>query len=98
VLHIPDPSEEESEEDDDDDDEEEEEEEEDNDENDEEAEEDIDMDNKRHPSSFQQLEKLGEGTYATVPLPPPRAHAPPEHTLTPPIRSSKVATDKLASW
>jgi len=24
------------------------------------------MDNKRHPSSFQQLEKLGEGTYATV--------------------------------
>jgi negative regulator of the PHO system len=26
------------------------------------------MDNKRHPSSFQQLEKLGEGTYATVRL------------------------------
>lgn len=25
-----------------------------------------DMDNKRNPSSFQQLEKLGEGTYATV--------------------------------
>jgi hypothetical protein len=25
---------------------------------------------KRHPSSFQQLEKLGEGTYATVRLPP----------------------------
>lgn len=24
------------------------------------------MDGKRHPSSFQQLEKLGEGTYATV--------------------------------
>lgn len=24
------------------------------------------MENKRHPSSFQQLEKLGEGTYATV--------------------------------
>jgi hypothetical protein len=24
------------------------------------------MDAKRHPSSFQQLEKLGEGTYATV--------------------------------
>lgn len=24
------------------------------------------MDNKRHPNSFQQLEKLGEGTYATV--------------------------------
>ncbi|KAF2109593.1 kinase-like domain-containing protein [Lophiotrema nucula] len=24
------------------------------------------MDNRRHPSSFQQLEKLGEGTYATV--------------------------------
>lgn len=23
---------------------------------------------KRHPSSFQQLEKLGEGTYATVRL------------------------------
>ena len=28
------------------------------------------MDNKRHPSSFQQLEKLGEGTYATVRLLP----------------------------
>lgn len=27
------------------------------------------MDNKRHPSSFQQLEKLGEGTYATVRFP-----------------------------
>jgi hypothetical protein len=26
------------------------------------------MDGKRHPSSFQQLEKLGEGTYATVRL------------------------------
>ncbi|KAI9677965.1 MAG: negative regulator of the PHO system [Bathelium mastoideum] len=26
----------------------------------------VEMDNKRHPSSFQQLEKLGEGTYATV--------------------------------
>jgi hypothetical protein len=26
---------------------------------------------KRHPSSFQQLEKLGEGTYATVSRPPP---------------------------
>ena len=26
----------------------------------------IEMDGKRHPSSFQQLEKLGEGTYATV--------------------------------
>lgn len=26
------------------------------------------MDGKRHPSSFQQLEKLGEGTYATVSL------------------------------
>ncbi|KAI9695366.1 MAG: negative regulator of the PHO system [Bogoriella megaspora] len=26
----------------------------------------VGMDNKRHPSSFQQLEKLGEGTYATV--------------------------------
>jgi hypothetical protein len=26
------------------------------------------MDNRRHPSSFQQLEKLGEGTYATVGL------------------------------
>ncbi len=24
------------------------------------------MDGKRHASSFQQLEKLGEGTYATV--------------------------------
>lgn len=24
------------------------------------------MDGKRHPNSFQQLEKLGEGTYATV--------------------------------
>lgn len=24
---------------------------------------------KRHPSSFQQLEKLGEGTYATVSFP-----------------------------
>ena len=27
------------------------------------------MDGKRHPSSFQQLEKLGEGTYATVSQP-----------------------------
>jgi hypothetical protein len=26
----------------------------------------LTMDGKRHPSSFQQLEKLGEGTYATV--------------------------------
>ncbi|KAF2815886.1 Pkinase-domain-containing protein [Mytilinidion resinicola] len=26
----------------------------------------ITMDNRKHPSSFQQLEKLGEGTYATV--------------------------------
>ena len=26
----------------------------------------FEMDNRRHPSSFQQLEKLGEGTYATV--------------------------------
>jgi hypothetical protein len=26
----------------------------------------IDSMDKRHPSSFQQLEKLGEGTYATV--------------------------------
>lgn len=33
------------------------------------------MDNKRHPSSFQQLEKLGEGTYATVRvLSPPYYH------------------------
>lgn len=33
------------------------------------------MDGKRHPSSFQQLEKLGEGTYATVsrPLCSPKA-------------------------
>lgn len=31
------------------------------------------MDGKRHPSSFQQLEKLGEGTYATVRTP----HRPP---------------------
>lgn len=30
---------------------------------------------KRHPSSFQQLEKLGEGTYATVRVAPPRPHA-----------------------
>lgn len=29
----------------------------------------LTMDGKRHPSSFQQLEKLGEGTYATVSLP-----------------------------
>lgn len=29
------------------------------------------MDGKRHLSSFQQLEKLGEGTYATVSAPPP---------------------------
>lgn len=29
------------------------------------------MDGKRHPSSFQQLEKLGEGTYATVTTPDP---------------------------
>lgn len=27
---------------------------------------------KRHPSSFQQLEKLGEGTYATVRRPQSR--------------------------
>lgn len=26
----------------------------------------MDQSGKRHPSSFQQLEKLGEGTYATV--------------------------------
>lgn len=34
------------------------------------------MDSRRNPSSFQQLEKLGEGTYATVPppRPPPRLH------------------------
>lgn len=31
------------------------------------------MDAKRHPSSFQQLEKLGEGTYATV-RPTPNGH------------------------
>ena len=34
----------------------------------------VDMDGKRHPSSFQQLEKLGEGTYATVSQP---AQSPP---------------------
>lgn len=45
------------------------------------------MDGKRHPSSFQQLEKLGEGTYATVTTPraPPPLTAcqsliPPPHT------------------
>jgi hypothetical protein len=26
----------------------------------------VEIMDKRHPSSFQQLEKLGEGTYATV--------------------------------
>jgi hypothetical protein len=34
------------------------------------------MDAKRHPSSFQQLEKLGEGTYATVCLHRVMARAP----------------------
>ena len=29
----------------------------------------VDSMDKRHPSSFQQLEKLGEGTYATVRYP-----------------------------
>jgi hypothetical protein len=29
---------------------------------------------KRHPSSFQQLEKLGEGTYATVCAAEPQDH------------------------
>lgn len=29
------------------------------------------MDGKRHLNSFQQLEKLGEGTYATVSTVPP---------------------------
>lgn len=33
------------------------------------------MDGKRHLNSFQQLEKLGEGTYATVRCNPPRAPA-----------------------
>jgi hypothetical protein len=33
-----------------------------------ETEDNIDEMDKRHPSSFQQLEKLGEGTYATVRL------------------------------
>jgi hypothetical protein len=93
VLHILDSSEEEEDSEEDDDDEEEEEEDSDN----YDAEEDTDMDNKRHPSSFQQLEKLGEGTYATVLLSLPASPPPPSHTLTPPRRSSKVATDKPAS-
>ena len=53
------------------------------------------MDGKRHAASFQQLEKLGEGTYATV-----------SHGLQPILvcsiltlpRSSKAATARRASW
>ena len=43
------------------------------------------MDGKRHPSSFQQLEKLGEGTYATVSPSvslQPHPHPLPRHQLT----------------
>ena len=51
------------------------------------------MDNRRHPSSFQQLEKLGEGTYATV-----GSHDA-LHTLhANSLRCSRVATARRASW
>lgn len=56
------------------------------------------MDNRRHPSSFQQLEKLGEGTYATVgrhwtmcPYPPL------SNAYANPPRSSKAATARRAN-
>jgi hypothetical protein len=53
----------------------------------------IDEMDKRHPSSFQQLEKLGEGTYATVcfpcVVPRPAANQ---------SRSSKDGTARPASW
>jgi hypothetical protein len=52
------------------------------------------MDNKRHPSSFQQLEKLGEGTYATVRLPSSVAR---KHTLSD-DRCSKAVTVKPGNW
>lgn len=68
---------------------------------------------KRHPSSFQQLEKLGEGTYATVShhnldrrnalqgtLPRfawHRSLAGPQRTLTDIYRCSKAATARPAS-
>jgi hypothetical protein len=48
------------------------------------------MDNKRHPSSFQQLEKLGEGTYATV-----RSQIGHYYPLLTAARSSKVEIDRL---
>lgn len=57
------------------------------------------MDARRNPSSFQQLEKLGEGTYATVRT---RTHAPapapaPAHRMLTPRRSSRAATARPAS-
>lgn len=55
------------------------------------------MDGKRHPSSFQQLEKLGEGTYATVRL---AYHAARQHRIYTDfqLRSSKAGIGKPASW
>jgi hypothetical protein len=52
------------------------------------------MDNRRHPSSFQQLEKLGEGTYATVCGNICRSI---EEVLTW-CRCSRAATGRLESW
>jgi hypothetical protein len=51
------------------------------------------MDSRRHPSSFQQLEKLGEGTYATVGSPTPYT------SMSCPdlCRCSRAATAKQAS-
>ena len=50
------------------------------------------MDGKRNPSSFQQLEKLGEGTYATVSSPISFIF----HALNT-LRSSKAGIAKPAS-
>ncbi|KAH8638467.1 hypothetical protein IG631_06237 [Alternaria alternata] len=51
------------------------------------------MDNRRHPSSFQQLEKLGEGTYATV-----GSHDALHTSHANSLRCSRAATARRASW
>ena len=59
------------------------------------TEDNIDEMDKRHPSSFQQLEKLGEGTYATV---RPRYFCSFHSRITDGGRSSKGGTARPASW
>lgn len=51
---------------------------------------------RRHPSSFQQLEKLGEGTYATVSSSVHWVLS--DFRLTCRDRSTKDAIDRLANW